>query len=96
MEREDVFKPKSEEGTFQPVEPDFKNYSPVFWKYFWIGVLLNIISRGVEGAGGEIFWVVFLILAGIYVYKFSTTINEAMLSIGKKTGGHLGYCQLFL
>jgi hypothetical protein len=69
---------------------EVKNYSPVFWKYFWIGVLLNVFSRGVESAGGEGLWIIFFILAGIYIYKFSATINEAMLSIGKKNWWPLG------
>lgn len=69
---------------------EVKNYSPIFWKYFWIGVLLNIFSRGVEAGGGEGLWIIFFILAGIYIYKFSATINEAMLSIGKKNWWPLG------
>ena len=74
----------------QNSENEIKNYSPVFWKYFWIGVLLNVFSRGVEAAGGEGLWIIFFILAGIYIYKFSATINEAMLSIGKKNWWPLG------
>ena len=69
---------------------EVKNYSPIFWKYFWIGVLLNVFSRGVESAGGEGLWIIFFILAGVYIYKFSATINEAMLSIGKKNWWPLG------
>lgn len=69
---------------------EIKNYSSIFWKYFWIGVLLNIFSRGVETAGGEGLWIIFFILVGIYIYKFSATINEAMLSVGKKNWWPLG------
>lgn len=71
-------------------EARVKNYSPIFWKYFWVGLLLNIFSRGAETAGGEGLWVIFFILAGIYIYKFSATINEAMLSIGRKNWWPLG------
>mgnify|MGYP000883694148 CR=1 FL=1 len=82
---------KATEGKEDNVsELGLKNYSPVFWKYFWIGVLLNVFSRGVESAGGEGLWIIFFILAGIYIYKFSATINEAMLSIGKKNWWPLG------
>ena len=71
-------------------ELGLKNYSPVFWKYFWFGVLLNVFSRGVGPAGDEGLWIIYLILAGTYIYKFSATINEAMLSIGKKNWWPLG------
>jgi hypothetical protein len=77
------------EGNYSSEEA-IKNYSPVFWRYFWVGVLLNIFSRGIEVAGSEGFWVIFLILAVIYVYKFSAIINEAMLSIGRKNWWPLG------
>lgn len=69
---------------------EVKNYNPIFWKYFWVGFLLNIFSRGAELAESEGFWIILFIFVGIYIYKFSATINEAMLSIGKKNWWPLG------
>lgn len=71
-----------------------KNYSPIFWRYFWGGVLLNIFSRGVDSVGGDGLWIILLILVGIYIYKFSKTINEAMASIGKNNWWPLGLLAL--
>lgn len=72
-----------------------KNYSPIFWKYFWVGLLLNLFSRGLDSAGsGNGLWILFLVLAGIYIYKFCTEINEAMILIGKKNWWPLGLLAL--
>ena len=66
------------------------NYSPIFWKYFGLGVLLTIGARAIELSENDNLWIVYLILFGIYVYMFCKTINEAMLSIGKKNWWPLG------
>lgn len=73
-----------------PSTSEVKNYSPIFWKYLLVGFILNILSRGVELVGDEGLWIIFFIFAGIYIYKFSAAINEAMLSIGKKNWWPLG------
>ncbi len=70
--------------------PEVPNYSPIFWKYFGFGVLLTIGARAIELSENDNLWIVYLILFGIYVYKFCKTINDAMLSIGKKNWWPLG------
>jgi|SRR3989338_2291013 len=94
VEQKKSTKQAENENDSLTTETVVKNYSPIFWKYFWIGVLLNIFARGVEVSEVDGLWVIFLILAGIYIYKFSKTIEEAMLSIGKKNWWPLGLLSL--
>ncbi len=78
----------------QPVDIDknAKNYSPIFWNYFGIGVLLNIFGRATgEGTG---ILIIYILVFVIYIYRFSVEINEAMASIGKKNWWPLGLLSL--
>lgn len=77
-----------------PQKPEIKTYSSTFWKYFGFGILLGIISAVLEVVDMDFLWVLYLTAVAVYIYFFCKTINEAMLSIGKKNWWPLGLLNL--
>jgi len=73
--------------TEEPKEEKIKTYSSIFWKYFGILILANILIGVFEALEIPIFWIIVL---GVYTYFFCRMVNEAMLSIGKKNWWPLG------
>jgi len=73
--------------TEEPKEEKIKTYSSIFWKYFGILILANILIGIFEVLKIPIFWIIVL---GVYIYFFCRIVNEAMLSIGKKNWWPLG------
>jgi len=87
IEKPDISETKSIQ---KPIEEQKKTYGPIFWKYFWIAFLLNIIAEISEEVESGLFSLLYLLILGVYVYFFCKMINEAMLSIRKKDWWPLG------
>ena len=78
------------DATENRVNPSVKNYAPIFWKLFGIGILVNISSKilfSTETDAGLIFG---LFIIAAYLYAICKAINDAMLAVGKRNWWPLG------
>lgn len=71
-----------------------KNYSPIFWKYFGVGVLISLWASAMGDFDSPVLGLLLLVVCVLYVYGFCKTINEAMAHIGKKNWWPLGLLSL--
>jgi len=65
-----------------------RNYSSLFWKYFWLSAL--IYALGSVSSINSTLAVVYLIVLILFVVSFCRSINKAMQSVGKRNWWPLG------